>query len=34
MGAKPTIYKWDSTGKNLQSYKGVKKGVSALAVND
>jgi microtubule-associated protein-like 6 len=34
MGAKPTIYQWDSTGNMIQKYKGVKKGVSAIGVNE
>ena len=33
MGAKPTIYQWNSDGSMIQSYKGVKKGVSAIGVN-
>lgn len=33
MGAKPVIYRWNSKGEQLKSYKGVKKGVSAVAVN-
>lgn len=34
MGAKPVIHRWDKEcGKPLKSYKGVKKGVSAIAVN-
>lgn len=35
MGAKPAIYRWDSKEcKIMKSYKGAKKGVSALAVNE
>ena len=33
MGAKPTIYQWSSEGSMVQSYRGVKKGVSAIGVN-
>ena len=33
MGAKPTIYQWNSDGSMIQSYRGVKKGVSAIGVN-
>ena len=33
MGAKPTIFRWDKEGNELKRYKGVKKGVSAVAVN-
>ena len=32
MGAKPIIYQWDQSGTQIQSYKGVKKGVSAIGV--
>ena len=34
MGAKPIIHSWDKDGAPLKSYKGVKEGVSAIAVND
>lgn len=34
MGAKPIIYKWNKEGDRLEAYKGAKKGVSALAVNE
>lgn len=35
MGAKPVIHQWDSSGgKSIRAYKGVKKGVSAIAVNE
>ncbi len=33
MGAKPIIYQWDLNGSQIQSYRGVKKGVSAIGVN-
>lgn len=33
MGAKPAIYRWNTEGQQLKCYKGVKKGVSAIAVN-
>lgn len=33
MGSKPILYRWDKDGEMIQSYKGCKKGVSALAVN-
>jgi microtubule-associated protein-like 6 len=33
MGAKPVIYRWSKDGTMIKSYKGAKKGVSALAVN-
>lgn len=33
MGAKPILYRWDAKGNMLKSYRGAKKGVSALAVN-
>jgi len=32
MGAKPVIHSWDKDGAPLKSFKGVKNGVSALAV--
>jgi microtubule-associated protein-like 6 len=35
MGAKPAIHQWDSEcGKPIKTYKGVKKGVSAIAVSE
>lgn len=34
MGAKPSIFRWNKDGEQLTCYRGVKKGVSALAVND
>ena len=34
MGAKPTIYQWNSRADMVQKYKGAKKGVSALGVSD
>lgn len=34
MGAKPVIYQWDESGEQLKAFKGVKKGVSAIAVCD
>ena len=34
MGAKPVIHQWNSSGESLRAYKGVKKGVSAIAVNE
>lgn len=34
MGAKPAIHQWNASGELIKTYKGVKKGVSALAVND
>ena len=34
MGAKPTIFRWDKEGNELKRYKGVLKGVSAIAVNE
>jgi microtubule-associated protein-like 6 len=35
MGAKPAIHQWDaSTEKPIKTFKGVKKGVSAIAVCD
>ena len=33
MGAKPSIFRWTKDGEQLKCYKGVKKGVSAVAVN-
>lgn len=33
MGAKPTIYQWNPEGSMIQSFRGVKKGVSAIGVN-
>ena len=34
MGNKPVIHRWSSLGKSIQKYKGVRKGVSAIGVND
>eukprot|EP00919_Chromeraceae_sp_WS-2016_P015597 GHVR01036799.1.p2 GENE.GHVR01036799.1~~GHVR01036799.1.p2 ORF type:complete len:157 (-),score=21.16 GHVR01036799.1:2011-2481(-) len=34
MGAKSTIYGWDINGAITQTYRGAKKGVSAISVND
>jgi hypothetical protein len=34
MGAKPSIFRWNKEGEELGCYKGVKKGVSAVAVNE
>lgn len=34
MGAKPTIYQWNSDGSMIQNYRGAKKGVSAIGVNN
>lgn len=34
MGAKPVIHQWNSQGTSIQKYKGVKKGVSAIGVNE
>lgn len=34
MGAKPSIFRWNKEGEKLNCYRGVTKGVSALAVND
>ena len=34
MGAKPYIYQWNTEGSMIQKYRGVKKGVIALGVNN
>jgi hypothetical protein len=34
MGAKPTIYQWDKNGGMIQKYRGAKKSVSAIGVNE
>jgi microtubule-associated protein-like 6 len=34
MGAKPIIHQWNKEGESTKAYKGAKKGVSAIAVND
>ena len=34
MGAKPTIYQWNKNGDLIQKYKGAKKSVSAIGVNE
>lgn len=34
MGAKPIIHQWTSSGAHIQKYKGAKKGVSAIGVNE
>ena len=34
MGAKPTLYQWDTEGNMVQKYRGAKKGVSAIGVNE
>ena len=34
MGAKPIIYQWNANGEMVQRYKGSKKGVSAIGVNE
>lgn len=34
MGAKPIIHQWSKTGESIQRYRGNKKGVSAIAVNE
>lgn len=35
MGAKPAIHQWDaSCGKPIKTFKGVKKGVSAIAASE
>ena len=33
MGAKPSIFRWNKDGEQIKCYKGVKKGVSAVAAN-
>jgi hypothetical protein len=34
MGAKPIVYQWNSRGEAVQKYRGAKKGVSAIGVNE
>lgn len=33
MGAKPSIFRWNKDTESITCYRGVKKGVSALAAN-
>lgn len=33
MGAKPTVFRWNSQGEKVQEFKGAKKGVSAVIGN-
>ena len=33
MGDKPIIYRWSREGRELKKYIGIRKGVSAIAVN-
>lgn len=34
MGAKPTIFQWNRKGEMVQRFRGAKKGVSAVGVNE
>lgn len=33
MGAKPSVFAWDSEGEKIREFKGAKKGVSAVIGN-